>query len=119
MSKQPAIPEGFQSVEPTPFKWEKPGDTVLGTLLYRQDPEGEINNMRYFIKEEDGSILLVWGTKVLDPKLQLIPDGGQVFIHFREEKQTNKKFQNKTKLFDVYYKESPTNGEGSEEDLPF
>jgi hypothetical protein len=89
----------FKKVESSLFKFENPGDTVEGELISIEDSQ-TYDNKNYKIKKDDGSVILLFGTTVLDSQMQSVPVTSYVKITFTGTKE-NKNGQT-MRLFDVF-----------------
>lgn len=59
------------------------GDVIEGQLILTEENQGQNkNSMLYTLKHDDGSITKVWGSYVLDEKMQQIHKDAYVQIHF-------------------------------------
>lgn len=61
--------------------WDGEG-SVIGVLIGRNTNVGPNNSMKYNLKQEDGTVIGVWGSTVLDTKLEQVANGTEVKITF-------------------------------------
>lgn len=61
--------------------WNGEG-SVIGTLIGRQSNVGPNNSMKYNLQQESGEVIGVWGSTVLDTKLEQVANGTEVKITF-------------------------------------
>ena len=60
--------------------WNKEG-SIEGTLVSRQSNVGPNNSMKYNVETKDG-VVGVWGSTVLDTKMEQIKDGSVIRITY-------------------------------------
>lgn len=92
------------SSETWDLKKAKVGDSVEGKFAGKQESIGPNKSTIYQIEKEDGSIIGVWGTALLNYQLQNIKSGTKVKIVYQgmdKSPKTNRTFHN----FDVYQEE--------------
>ena len=89
----------WQTIEPGIWKPEKEGDQIVGVLVSKE-PKDESNGVsaKYYLENQDG-MFLVWGSAVLDDRMQYAKVGQKVRITF-EGKTKNKRNQD-VNLFKV------------------
>jgi len=106
-----ALPEGMDgaviapsSLTPT-AQWEQYGQFIMGEFLGQQEKVGPNASRLYNFRLADGETVSVWGTTVLDNRMDLLrpPIGSTVTIIYVNEAEA-KKGQNAAKLFKVAYK---------------
>ena len=90
--------QDWQEVNPGVFKWEKERDCLEGTLVQKRAKGGKYDNESYVIENSKGQHL-VFGTTVLNNRMELVKEGEQVRITFEGTKE-NEKGQ-ATKMFKV------------------
>ncbi len=87
--------EGFKEVggtsgEMAPAKkFEKEGDSIMGTYVRKQENVGAFKSNLYIIKTSEGE-QAVWGSNALDRKMNMIQTGKQVYIEYLGKKQNPK-----------------------------
>jgi hypothetical protein len=84
----------WKTVEPGVWKPEKDGDSIIGVLLSKQPKEGQLS-ARYLLEvEKDGKKepMMVWGSTVLDDRMNIVQFGKLVRITF-VGKEKNKRGQ--------------------------
>ena len=105
------LPEGMDgaviapsSLTPT-AQWEQYGQYIMGEFLGQQEQVGPNASRLYNFRLPDGETVSVWGTTVLDNRMDLLrpPIGSTVTIIYAGEAEA-KKGQNAAKLFKVAYK---------------
>jgi len=105
------LPEGMEgatiapsSLTPT-VQWEQVGNYVVGEYLGMQEKVGPNASRLYNLRADDGEVVSVWGTTVLDNRMDLlrVPAGKRLTIIFVGESEA-KKGQNPAKIFKVAYK---------------
>lgn len=86
--------ENWKTIEPKIWngKDEKEGDTISGVLIGKE-PKDEIKetSARYFV-ENEGGIFLLWGSAVLDDRMNYVKVGDKIRITYKG-KDKNKKGQ--------------------------
>lgn len=88
----------FDEVEPRIWKPENPGDSVQGVYVSRKDDVG-INKSKMYILDTKEGLTKVWGSTVLDDRMDAVQAGQYVRITFKELKE-NKRGQ-PIKIFKV------------------
>ncbi len=88
----------FEIIEPNVWKSEKEGDSVEGTLISQRDEVGPNKSKTYHL-EKDKEQIMVWGSTVLDSRMDFVNIGDYVRITFKGT-QKNTKGQD-TKIFQV------------------
>ena len=103
----------WKTIEPGVWKPEKEGDNIIGVLL-NKEPKDEISGLsaRYYIENQEG-MFFVWGSTVLDDRMQYVKVGSKIRITF-EGKTKNKRGQ-AVNLFKVEV--SDTEPQKSESDI--
>jgi hypothetical protein len=105
------LPKGMEgaviapsSLTPT-AQWEQYGQYIMGEFLGQQENVGPNSSRLYNFRLPDGETVSVWGTTVLDNRIDLLrpPVGSTVTIIYVGESEA-KKGQNPAKLFKVAYK---------------
>ena len=81
----------WQKVEPTAWKPESEGDSIEGVLVSKQEAGVNIG-ARYFIQDASDNVRFLWGSAILDQRMEHIHVGDVVRIEF-DGKTTNKKGQ--------------------------
>lgn len=96
--------EAPSSLTPT-AQWEQYGQYVIGEYLGMQEQVGPNASRLYNLRLESGETVSVWGTTVLDNRMDLLrpPVGKTLTIIYVGETEP-KKGQNPAKLFKVAYK---------------
>jgi len=82
----------WKTIEPGVWKPEKEGDQIMGVLVSKE-PKDENTGLsaRYYLETQEG-MFFVWGSAVIDDRMQYVKTGDKVRITF-EGKTTNKRNQ--------------------------
>jgi hypothetical protein len=98
----------WKTIEPNVWRPKETGDHIVGALVNKQ-PKDEVTGLsaRYQIENQEG-MFLIWGSAVLDDRMQYAKIGDKIRITF-DGKTKNKRNQD-VNLFTV---EVAENGEGS------
>jgi len=92
------------------MKFEKVGDSVEGILVDIRTVKSQIDGSdqkMYDIQIADGSIMAVFGRKVIDQKMKTAKIGQLVKMVFASEGKPKKKGMSGFKLIRVYLKNAP------------
>jgi len=89
----------YQEINPTGWLYEKDGDFIEGILIRVQDNIGVNKSMLYSIQTSQG-VKNVWGAKILDERLALVPVGSKLKITYKGLAEA-KKGKNPAKIFKV------------------
>lgn len=92
----------YKKIESVVLRLDNEGDYIEGTLVSKE--AGDFNNKKYKIKKEDGSLVTLFGTTMLDDLMSTVKIDQQIKIVNTGEKESKKKGQNPMRLFDVYVK---------------
>ena len=100
----------WKTIEPNVWRPKDKGDHIIGALVNKQ-PKDEITGLsaRYQIENQEG-MFLIWGSAVLDDRMQYAKIGDKIRITF-DGKTKNKRNQD-VNLFRVEVSES-SQGDGS------
>ena len=100
----------WKTIEPNVWRPKEKGDHIIGALVNKQ-PKDEITGLsaRYQIENQEG-MYLIWGSAVLDDRMQYAKIGDKIRITFNG-KTKNKRNQD-VNLFRVEVAES-SQGDGS------
>jgi hypothetical protein len=91
--------DNWKTIEPSIWKPEKEGDHIIGILISKAPKDENAGySARYYIDNIEG-MLLVWGSAVLDDRMQYVKLGDRIRITF-EGKTKNKRNQS-VNLFKV------------------
>lgn len=95
----------WKTIEPGVWKPENKNEQIIGTLVSKE-PKDEKTGLsaRYYLDTQNG-MFFVWGTAVLDDRMQYVKTGDKVRITF-EGKTSNKRGQT-VNLFKVEVAEIP------------
>ena len=98
----------WRTIEPNVWRPKEKGDHIIGALVNKQ-PKDEITGLsaRYQIENQEG-MFLIWGSAVLDDRMQYAKIGDKIRITF-DGKTKNKRNQD-VNLFRVEVAESPQGG---------
>ena len=77
--------QSWQAVEPSVFKPVNVGDQIIGRLVSKE-PRNEAANLsaRYYLQHQ-GETHLVWGSAVLDDRMQFVNTGQVVRITYKDK----------------------------------
>ena len=92
------------------FKFDKVGDSIEGVLMDVRTVKSQIDGSdqkMYDIQTPDGSIMAVFGRKVIDQKMRGAKLGQLVKMVFASESKPKKKGMSGFKLVKVYIKDAP------------
>ena len=94
----------WKTIEPNVWRPKEKGDHIIGALVNKQ-PKDEITGLsaRYQIENQEG-MFLIWGSAVLDDRMQYAKIGDKIRITF-DGKTKNKRNQD-VNLFRVEVAES-------------
>ena len=81
----------WKDVKTDVWKAQKDGDSIEGVLVSKVEADGDQLSNRYYIENKDG-INLVWGSTIIDSRMNFVEVGQKVKITFIE-KTKNKKGQ--------------------------
>ncbi len=89
----------WQTIEPGIWKPENEGDQIAGVLV-NKEPRDEASgtSARYYIENQDG-MFLIWGSAVIDDRMQYVKIGQKVRVTF--EGHTKNKKNQQVNLFKV------------------
>ena len=97
----------WKTIEPGVWKPEKDGDNIIGVLINKEPKDEQTGfSARYYLENEKG-MFFVWGSTVLDDRMQYVKVGQKTKITF-EGKTKNKRGQN-VNLFRVEVSDNQTN----------
>ena len=94
----------YETIEPNTWKPEKDGDSVEGKVVRKETNVGVNKSNLYHLETTDGQIS-VWGSTVLDNRMEYVQAGENIRITYKGTQQ-NKRGQD-TKIFKVE-REKPT-----------
>ncbi len=106
----------WQTIEPGIWKPETEGDQIAGVLVNRE-PRDEVNgtSSRYYIENQDG-MFLIWGSAVIDDRMQYVKIGQKVRVTF--EGHTKNKKNQQVNLFKIEVAKTPETGKVENESVP-
>lgn len=93
--------EELKKVEDNIVKFENEGDSVYGVLIAKEKG-ANFNNDVYKIKNNEGEILTIFSTTILESLMAGVKIGDTCKIVFKGTKPNPKKDRQPIKLFDVY-----------------
>ena len=101
----------WKTIEPGVWKPEKEGDNIIGVLINKEPKDEQTGfSARYYLENEKG-MFFVWGSTVLDDRMQYVKAGQKTKITF-EGKTKNKRGQN-VNLFRVDVASNGPDDDGS------
>ena len=88
------------------WKPEKEGDEIFGLLIGKEENVGQYNSTLYQIQKtgDEGEVVEVWGSTVLDQRLKNTKIGEEVKITFLGKGKASGG-KNPAKLFDVFHRQ--------------
>jgi len=105
----------WKDIEPGVWKPEQKGDNIEGILVNKvPKDEGASMSARYYIENKEG-MFFVWGSTVLDDRMQYAKIGQEIRITYEGEDK-NKRGQT-VKLFRVAIAEKDTGADAGEEEV--
>jgi len=81
----------WENISPGIWKPEKDGDSIEGVLKAKRTNVGVNNSNAYDLETKDGGFM-IWGSKVLDDRMNFVDIGDKVRITYKG-KEKNKKEQ--------------------------
>jgi len=104
--------DNWKTIEPNIWKPKEIGDNIMGVVVSKT-PKDESTGLsaKYQIENHEG-MFLVWGSAVLDDRLQYVPVGSKVRITF--EGRTKNKRNQTVNLFKVEVSEEFQNNDNDE-----
>lgn len=91
----------FQEINPGIWTYQKDGDSIEGELIAMQTEVGPNKSKLYSIKLKDNTIKNIWGSIILDDRMNLVKIGDVVKITYKGLGEKTKKGKNAPKLFKV------------------
>lgn len=90
----------YEEVNPSTWQYENEGDFIEGHFMSVQEDVGPNKSKLYTIRKEDGSMVGVWGSTILDSRMAVLQHGDMVKITYKGlgEKKGGK---NAPKIFKV------------------
>lgn len=89
----------FEEVNPNTWTYENDGDSITGVLLKTEKDVGPNKSLMYHL-ESDGKPISVWGSTILDQRMQFIEPGTLIRITYKGLGE-KKGGQNPPKIFKV------------------
>ena len=102
--------EGWEKVGMTPvwdYKNKKPGDTLVGVYMYKEEGIGENNSTLYTFELSDGSLVSIWGSTLLDTRFKHLEPGEEVKVIYNGKKPSPNRKGSSYHDFDVYHRAKP------------
>jgi len=80
----------WKTIEPGVWKPEKIGEKIIGVLV-NKEPKDENGGLsaRYYLENKDGTFF-VWGSAVIDDRMQYVKIGSKVKITFEGKAKNNR-----------------------------
>lgn len=100
----------YKEIETKVWKAENEGDRIEGVLIAKE-PKTEDIGAKYTIENKEGAFL-VWGSAILDDKMQQVKVGEELRITFDGQKDLGKK-----KKLNLYKVEVAESDEGQETEV--
>lgn len=73
----------YEEVNPEEWKYDKDGDFIEGHLLAKRSDVGANKSMMYSIETLEGENKNVWGSAILDSRMDLIKIGSKIKITYK------------------------------------
>lgn len=73
----------YKEINPEIWDYEKEGDAIEGVLVMKQAEVGENKSWMYSIETSEGEVKNVWGSAILDSRMNLVRVGEKVRITFK------------------------------------
>lgn len=106
--------DDWTKVEMSPaWKPEKEGDSVEGLFTRMEENVGDNNSNMYYLEQDNGETIGVWGSTVLDVRLKNVKVGEMVKVVYQGVKKSEKTKRD-YKDYDVYHKPAPFKKVGDE-----
>ncbi len=80
---------GWNEVQPVVWKPESPGDAISGVLLQKKENVGDNNSRAYYLENKEG-MHMIWGTTVLDNRMEFCKVGEEIRITYKELSKNKK-----------------------------
>ena len=91
--------------QPDTWKPTEKGDSIEGKLIAKKEKVGENNSNLYTLETKEGA-RSVWGSAVLDNRMEQVEEGDLIRIEFKGREESSKGKQ-PTKIFKVSKGETP------------
>jgi hypothetical protein len=95
----------YKEVTQSPAWDFEENSVVEGEYLGKQTEVGQNKSNLYKIKQDDGTVVSVWGSSVLDTKMSSVTEGMRVKIEFLGKKKSPTKGHQPYKDFAVFYED--------------
>jgi len=80
----------FEKVEPNVWKPENAGDRIEGTLIRKSTGVGVNESNTYHLEKDDRSQWMLWGSTILDGRMDFINEGDYVRITYDGVKKNSR-----------------------------
>ena len=102
----------WRPIEPSVWKPETEGDNISGVLVNKEQKDEQSGlSARYYLENSEGKFL-VWGTAVIDDRMQYVKTGQKIRITY-QGKTKNKRNQD-VNLYKIEVAETPQQKEDEE-----
>jgi hypothetical protein len=72
----------YQEINPEMWQFATDGDFIEGVLIRKQSDVGSNNSKMYSIETSEG-IKNVWGSAILDSRMDLVKEGSKITITYK------------------------------------
>lgn len=114
-----SVGDEWQNVEPEVFKFEKPGESLSGKLIKKEEENSKFGNLKAFIRTTYNQTYIIFCQTVLEQRLSLVDVGEEIMIVYEGEDKENAKQGNPLKVFSVYRKRIKVTEPDKENEPPF
>jgi hypothetical protein len=91
----------YKEVNPTVWTYKNEGDFIEGIYVSVQEKVGPNESMLYSINTPDKGVLSVWGARILDQRMAIVPVDSKVKITFMGLSKQAQKGHSPAKIFKV------------------
>jgi len=104
MADEFQVPEGFQKMDTVPT-WDYVANPIFkGVFIAAEGDVGPNHSNLYTFRIEDGSLMSVWGSGVLDVRFKNLQMGEEVIIRYLGKQKSEKVKGREYHNFEVYHK---------------
>lgn len=96
----------WNKVEPKYWNPEKEGDSIEGILFGKRTNVGEYKSNAYDIQQDNGEVITVFGSTVLDDKMAHVQENIQIRIVFKGTVSDANNKKKPYKNFEVFTKQT-------------
>ena len=96
--------DNWKKVDSLVQAWAAPGEELVGTLIAKEQ-SAQYNNLVYKVQNDEGDVITLFGTAVLNKRLGFVTLGTRIKIIYLGTEPAKKPGMNDTKLFDVFVEE--------------